>query len=111
MDVRLEVIGTTLVVKIDGEIDHHNTAKIKAEIEREMNLNNIVNLILDFDGVTFMDSSGIGMIMGRYKKVQKLGGRVIISSATPQIKRIIEMAGLHGIMQVTPDVKRALKKL
>lgn len=58
-----------------------------------------------------MDSSGIGMIMGRYKRIQKLGGRVIIAAPKPQVKRIIEMAGLFRIVQIEPDVKRAIKKL
>jgi len=101
MDVRLEVIGTTLVVKIDGEIDHHNTAKIKAEIEREMNLNNIVNLILDFDGVTFMDSSGIGMIAGRYKEINARGGKVMLIRVNRQIDKILEISGLKTILECT----------
>ena len=101
MDIRLEVIGTTLVVKIDGEIDHHNTAKIKAEIEREMNLNNIVNLILDFDGVTFMDSSGIGMIAGRYKEINARGGKVMLIRVNSQIDKILEISGLKTILECT----------
>lgn len=101
MDVRLEVIGTTLVVKIDGEIDHHNIAKIKAEIEREMNLNNIVNLILDFDGVTFMDSSGIGMIAGRYKEINARGGKVMLIRVNRQIDKILEISGLKTILECT----------
>ncbi len=101
MDIRLEVIGTTLVVKIDGEIDHHNAAKIKAEIEREMNLNNIVNLILDFDGVTFMDSSGIGMIAGRYKEINARGGKVMLIRVNSQIDKILEISGLKTILECT----------
>ena len=101
MDVRLEVIGTTLVVKIDGEIDHHSAAKIKAEIEREMNLNNIVNLILDFDGVTFMDSSGIGMIAGRYKEINARGGKVMLIRVNSQIDKILEISGLKTILECT----------
>lgn len=105
-----EIEKGALLVAPDGEIDHHSASRMREEIDRHLR-GDVKHIIFDFSSLTFMDSSGIGMIMGRYKKVQKLGGRVIISSATPQIKRIIEMAGLHGIMQVTPDVKRALKKL
>lgn len=99
MDIRLEVIGTTLVVKVNGEIDHHNAARIKAEIEREMNLCNIVNLILDFDGVTFMDSSGIGMIAGRYKEINARGGKVMLIRVNRQIDKILEISGLKTILE------------
>ena len=101
MDIRLEVIGTTLVVKIDGEIDHHTVAKIRTEIEREMTLKNIVNLILDFDGVTFMDSSGIGMIAGRYKEINARGGKVMLIRVNAQIDKILEVSGLKRIMECT----------
>lgn len=109
MDIR-EIEKGVLLVSPDGEIDHHSASRLRGEIDKHLG-KEVKNIIFDFSTLTFMDSSGIGMIMGRYKKVQKLGGKVIISSATPQIKRIIEMAGLHGIMQLAPDLKKALKKL
>ena len=105
-----EIEKGALLVSPDGEIDHHTATKLRGEIDKMLG-GEIKNLIFDFSKLTFMDSSGIGMIMGRYKRIKKLGGKVIITSATPQIKRIIEMAGIHGIMQITPDLKRALKKL
>ncbi len=99
MDINLETIGTTLIAKIDGEIDHHTASKLKSEIDRELNLRNIINLVLDFDGVTFMDSSGIGMIAGRYKEIQARGGRVMVIRVKPQVDRVLEISGLKKILE------------
>lgn len=98
MDIKLESIGTTLVVKVSGEIDHHTAPELKDEIDREINLRNIVNLVLDFDGVTFMDSSGIGVLIGRYKQIQSRGGKTMIIRVKPQVDKILEISGLKKIL-------------
>ena len=69
--------------------------------QMELNLNNIVNLILDFDGVTFMDSSGIGMIAGRYKEINARGGKVMLIRVNSQIDKILEISGLKKILECT----------
>ncbi len=99
MELKLEVIGTTLVVKIDGEIDHHTSRNFREEIDRELNLKNIVNLVLDFDGVTFMDSSGIGAVVGRYKEITARGGRVMLIRVKPQVDKVLEISGLKTILE------------
>ncbi len=99
MNIKLETIGTTLVVKIDGEIDHHTAQIFKTEVDREINLRNIVNLVLDFDGVTFMDSSGIGVVVGRYKEIAARGGKVMIIRVKPQVDKILEISGLKTILE------------
>ncbi|MBR5614186.1 MAG: anti-sigma F factor antagonist [Clostridia bacterium] len=98
MDINLETIGTTLVAKLSGEIDHHTAPHIRDAIDREMNIRNIVNLVLDFDNVTFMDSSGIGVIAGRYKEIQARGGKVMIIRVKPQVDKILEISGLKTIL-------------
>ncbi len=99
MDIKLELIGTTLVAKIDGEIDHHTAATLKSELDRELNMHNILNLVLDFDRVTFMDSSGIGVIAGRYKEINARGGKVMVIRVKPQVDKILEISGLKTIME------------
>ncbi|MDO4744650.1 MAG: anti-sigma factor antagonist [Clostridia bacterium] len=98
MDIKLEIIGTTLVAKIEGEIDHHTAPKLRGEIDRELDLHHVLNLVLDFDGVTFMDSSGIGVIAGRYKEIKARGGRVMIIRVKPQVDKILEISGLKTIL-------------
>ena len=100
MDIKLESIGTTLVAKVAGEIDHHTAPELKEEIDREINLRNIVNLVLDFDGVTFMDSSGIGLVMGRYRNLAKTGAELVISETSPQIYKVMKLAGLERLARL-----------
>ena len=98
MDIKMENIGTTLVVKLTGEIDHHTVPELREDIDREINLRNIINLVLDFDGVSFMDSSGIGMLAGRYKQIQARGGRTMVIRVKPQVDKILEISGLKTIL-------------
>lgn len=98
MDIKMENIGTTLVVKVSGEIDHHTAPELKRDIDREINLRNIINLVLDFDGVSFMDSSGIGVLIGRYKQIQARGGRTMVIRVKPQVDKILEISGLKKIL-------------
>lgn len=100
MDMRLERIGTTLVVKLDGELDHHTSSYVRDTIDKEINLRKINNLILDFDKVSFMDSSGIGVIAGRYKIINSLGGKIMVIRANEQIDKILEISGLKKILEV-----------
>ena len=99
MDTNLEIIGTTLVVKIEGEIDHHTAPGLREQMDRVIESKNIINLVLDFDRVTFMDSSGIGVIAGRYKQIQARGGKVMVIRVKPQVDKILEISGLKKILE------------
>lgn len=70
-----------LIVSLCGEIDHHNAASIRREIDESMTAFHAKNLILDYSDVSFMDSSGIGLAMGRYNKVKDLAGSIVIVPA------------------------------
>ncbi len=98
MELKLENIGTTLVAKVAGEIDHHTADRLRDALDREITLNNTRNIVLDFDGVTFMDSSGIGVIVGRYKRISALGGKVMVIRVKPQVDKILELSGLKTIL-------------
>lgn len=99
MEVRLESIGTTLVVKLSGELDHHCCDGVRSAVDREISHGGIKNLIFDFGDVSFMDSSGIGIIIGRYKKINELGGRTLIIRAQPQVDRVLELSGIKKILE------------
>ncbi len=98
MDIKLENIGTTLVVKLTGEIDHHTAPKLRDVIDREISINNTKNVVLDFDGVSFMDSSGIGVIVGRYKQISARGGKIMLIRVKPQVDKILEISGLKKLL-------------
>lgn len=99
MDTIFYIKGDTLVVCLSGEIDHHVAEKIRNDIDDEIKLYETKNLIMDFSKVTFMDSSGIGVVLGRYKKVGERGGTVTIRNADRLVKQILDMSGIFSLMK------------
>ncbi len=111
MEVTLLGEKRALLVKVKGELDHHIAEKIKGMVDDKMRSTNAVNIIFDFSELSFMDSSGLGVIMGRYKKVRTLGGRVIVFGVNAGILRIMEMSGLSKIVKLTPNYEKAVRIL
>ncbi len=97
-----------LVAKVEGELDHHVAKEVREVIDREIKRTSAVNIIFDFSDITFMDSSGIGVIVGRYKLAKTLGGTVILFGASNQVRRIVEMSGIHKIVKIASSFENAL---
>ncbi|MBS5616824.1 MAG: anti-sigma factor antagonist [Clostridiales bacterium] len=93
--------GDALTVHLCGEIDHCAAEGLRNEIEMQIVRQNAKRLILDFSQVTFMDSSGVGMIIGRYKTMHARGGSVAACGLQPPIDRLFHLAGLHRIIAIT----------
>ena len=98
--------GEVLTVFLEQEIDHYAAQKVRQEIEEDILKTGAKKLLLDFSDVEFMDSSGIGMIIGRYKTRQRLGGTVSACGLSSTIERIFRMAGLHRILEVKQKERR-----
>ena len=95
--------GDTLRVRLDGELDHCAAGKLREQIEAQLADREITRLHLDFAGVSFMDSSGIGMIIGRYKTMAARGGSVSASGLHPPVDRLFRMGGLHRIVEIEEE--------
>lgn len=102
--------GTELTVFLSGEIDHCTAQQIREEIEALWASGDARHLILDFSHVSFMDSSGVGMIIGRYKTVSSMGGTVSAAGLHPTIDRLFHMAGLHRILHIVENTDREENK-
>ena len=89
-----------LIVEITEEIDHHIVDKIRRSVDNEITRYMPRKTIFDFSRVTFMDSAGIGMIIGRYKMMKMLGGSLEIKNVNGSAKKILEMSGIMKIIQV-----------
>lgn len=100
MEGNFRVIEDYLMVRMPEEIDHHQSDCISREADSYIVRENINHIVFDFEDTKFMDSSGIGIIMGRYKKIVCFGGRVIGIHADRQIKRILLLSGLHKVMEI-----------
>ena len=97
MNVTMESSGNLTIAYLSGELDHHTAAAGREAVGAEISALQPVHLILDFKNVTFMDSSGIGLVMGRYRLMSAHRGSVEIRNVSPSTKKIMELAGLGRI--------------
>lgn len=110
MNIKFKKKDNTLVVKIDGELDHHTSEKVKEVIDKEYE-KGYKNLIFDFKGLNFMDSSGIGVIIGRYKKVKENNGCTAMINVNSHLYKIIELSGLLRIIKCYDSISDILEKI
>ncbi|HZK25415.1 MAG TPA: anti-sigma F factor antagonist [Oscillospiraceae bacterium] len=108
MQVKLKKAGSTLIVQMVGELDHHAVDAMRKKIDLKLNHEDFRNILFDFYGVNFMDSSGLGMILGRYKIVSEKGGKVSACSLNSRVMRVFEMAGLQTKIPVYSSEQDAL---
>ena len=100
-----------LIASLSGELDHHNASQVREELDEELTMD-IQELELDLSGITFMDSSGIGVILGRYRIMRERGGTLRVSAMSSYAARILKMAGilpLIGQQEGQRDGKRGTK--
>lgn len=100
MEADFQVIDNYLMVKMPEEIDHHQSWTISRKADSFLMREQIQGIVFDFEDTKFMDSSGVGVIMGRYKKIACFGGRVFAIHADRQIRRILYISGLTRIMEI-----------
>ena len=88
-----------LTLKLTGEIDHHSAVGLREEADRLIYLERPKKLLLDLSGIDFMDSSGLGFIMGRYALVSKLGGSLALLNPNARVSRILSLSALERIIK------------
>ncbi len=89
------------IALLTGEIDHHNAREIRTELDRYIISVQPPELVIDLKNITFMDSSGIGLIMGRSKLMKEWGGRLEVREPQPYIKRVLKLSGIERIVRIT----------
>ena len=103
-----EAHGTTLVIHLPKELDHHNCRNLRYETDLLLSENYINRVVFDFSRTEFMDSSGIGVLLNRYKQMAGSGGRVTIYGAGKQILRILNIGGIPKFVSLF-DTKEAAR--
>ena len=93
----------SLMVRLSGEIDHHSSKGIRDEIDSLMIENRPKTLMLDLSAIDFMDSSGLGLVLGRLRRMNDLGGKMILVNPTPRIEQILKMAGVDKLMPIVKN--------
>ena len=98
MEVAAKCEGRELELFLQGELDHHGAKGLLQRLDREIETALPLRLTLDFSAVTFMDSSGIGMMIGRYKRMRSRGGTMGVMAGDARIERMMELSGLYQIV-------------
>lgn len=101
--------SNTLVVKFIGDVDNVVCDSYKNKLETVINENKYKKVIMDFSSVTFIDSSGLGLILGRYNQLKKFNGSLYMTGVNKQIEKIFNIAGIWTIMDRYDSLEQALK--
>lgn len=100
MSVKIDFDGETLYCRLSGEIDHHTALPIRLETDDRIENSRPRHTVLDFSEVTFMDSSGIGLVMGRYKLISEFGGDLEVTGLSNNAYKVMHLAGIDRIANV-----------
>ena len=99
MSVKINISGEVLTAYLEGELDHHSAKDIREQIDNAIDRNAPSLLILDFRDLTFMDSSGIAVLLRAYRRLGALGGEVRVHNVPPQAARVLRAAGLDKLIR------------
>lgn len=100
MPVEFKIEEHKTTAFLSGEIDHHTAEPMRNEIDRQIRKNRPETLCLDFRKISFMDSSGVGLVMGRYRNLQPYGGRLELSGLSGTARRVMELSGIEKIATI-----------
>jgi stage II sporulation protein AA (anti-sigma F factor antagonist) len=109
LKITTEIKQRTLIVRVEGELDMHVATMFRTTVEEALEKSGVKNLILNLADVTFIDSSGLGVILGRYKRISQQGGKMSAVQLQPQVEKIFELSGLLRIMKLYPTELQALQ--
>lgn len=106
-----DMIGKTLVVHMKGELDHHSAEYVRIKVDEKLDEKGAKNIIFDFSEVNFMDSSGIGVVLGRYRKVHDAYGKAGVINLKSSIKKIFDMGGLFKVVTLYENLQDAVSNI
>lgn len=99
MQIRIQYKHDYTVAALAGELDHHTADEVKDALDALIRKHKNANLVLDLKNLSFMDSSGLGVILGRYKKLKKQGNLMYIKNANKQIEKVFSVSGIYDIIK------------
>ena len=109
--IEMETKHDVLVVRLKGELDHHTAEELRTKVDNCLRNPQIKHVILSLAELSFMDSSGIGVILGRFKQISAREGEMVVCSINPTIYRIFEMSGLFKVIKFRESEAEALHVL
>ncbi|HEY8344222.1 MAG TPA: anti-sigma factor antagonist [Bacillota bacterium] len=112
MNIEINRSGSVLIARIQGELDLSTAPLFREKVEAELEqFEGVKHLLLDLEETPFIDSSGLGVILGRFKHISQRGGRLSAINVSDHVRRIFELSGLLKIMSIQPTLEDALNSL
>lgn len=106
-----EFMGEILKIKLRGEIDHHSAVAVRSAIDDMIRCKRPAKLVVDMSSVELMDSSGLGLIMGRYAVMKEVGGQISILDPNPRVKKIMSLAGMERIIKIDYSAQTDMQRV
>lgn len=111
MYLKFENVDDKLLVCLSGELDHHSAEEVRNKIDNRIDKDDVNKIIMDFSDVSFMDSSGIGVVIGRYKKMNYKNGKICITNVNDNVNRVFELSGMFKIIKLYKTNEEALENI
>ena len=113
MSLRIDMTshGKVLLIRIKGELDHHTSEIVRRQIDETFTEEGCAHAILNLSELSFMDSSGLGVILGRYKRINQRGGTLAVCSLTPAVHKLFELSGMFKIVPAFEREDEAFQSL
>ncbi|KAA6451600.1 anti-sigma F factor antagonist [Bacillus swezeyi] len=111
LGIDFNVKESVLCVRLTGELDHHTAETLRKQVSDYLEQYDICHIVLNLEDLSFMDSSGLGVVLGRYKEIKQLGGEMIVCAISPAVKRLFDMSGLFKIIRLEQSEQHALETL
>ncbi|MHA0855517.1 anti-sigma F factor antagonist [Paenibacillus sp. CMAA1364] len=111
LKMEMEHHRQVLIVRFSGELDHHTANHVRTKLDEAIHTRQTEHIVLSLKDLQFMDSSGIGVILGRYKLIKSKSGRMAVCDVNPAVYRLLQMSGMLKIMNVYESENDALSSL
>jgi stage II sporulation protein AA (anti-sigma F factor antagonist) len=111
LNIDIEIKQDVLCIRLSGELDHHTADELREKATYAIERNEIRHIVLNLEDLSFMDSSGLGVIIGRYKQIKQVHGEMVVCAISPAIQRLFDMSGLFKILKLEPTEEFALQRL
>lgn len=111
LDIEMEIKQDVLCIRLKGELDHHSADELRERATNTIEEHSIRHIVLNLESLSFMDSSGLGVILGRYKQIKQHHGEMVVCAISPSVQRLFDMSGLFKIIRLEPTEQYALERL
>lgn len=111
LTIEFETKNDVLCIRLAGELDHHTADELREKATAIIEKHEIRHIVLNLEQLAFMDSSGLGVILGRYKQIKQVHGEMFVCAISPSIQRLFDMSGLFKIIKMEPTEEYALQRL